>query len=126
MHHMTMDSRGEVSLSRASWRRLAYRRLVGDPFDLARRPLMGAIGTLTIRDGESPSMVLHQRDGGRVAGGGGMTHLLPAGIFQPSSVLPEAIAADFSVWRNIQREYAEELLGHEECDGSGQLPCRHQ
>jgi len=119
MHHMTMDSRGEVSVSRASWRRLAYRRLVGDPFDLARRPLMGAIGTLTIRDGESPSMVLHQRDGGRVAGGGGMTHLLPAGIFQPSSVLPEAIAADFSVWRNTQREYAEELLGHEECDGSG-------
>jgi hypothetical protein len=39
-------------------------------------------------------MVLHQRDGGQVAGGGGMVHLLPAGIFQPSSVLPAAIAAD--------------------------------
>jgi transcriptional regulator with XRE-family HTH domain len=119
MHHMTLDGRGEVSVSRASWRRLAFRRLVGDPFDLARRPLMGAIGTLTIRGGESPSMVLHQRDGGRVAGGGGMTHLLPAGIFQPSSVLPEAVSVDFSIWRNIQREYAEELLGNEECDGSG-------
>ena len=49
-----------------------------------------------------------------------MVHLLPAGIFQPSSVLPSAIAADFSIWRNIQREYSEELLGSAEHDGSGQ------
>lgn len=118
LHHMTWDSRGEVSVTKAAWRRLAFRRLVGDPFDLSRRPLMGAIGTLTIRGGESPSMVLHHRNGGRVAGGGNMG-LLPAGIFEPSSVLPDAIAADFSIWRNIQREYAEELLGCEECDGSG-------
>jgi hypothetical protein len=48
-----------------------------------------------------------------------MVHLLPAGIFQPSSVLPGSIAADFSIWRNIQREYSEELLGSAEHDGSG-------
>jgi hypothetical protein len=119
LHHLSRDSHGDVAISRGSWRRLAFRKLVGDPFDLSRRPLMGAIGTLTIRGGESPSMVLHQRDGGRVAGGGGMVHLLPAGIFQPSSVLPGAIAADFSIWRNIQREYSEELLGSVEHDGSG-------
>lgn len=117
--HLSRDRRGDVMVGRASWRNLTFRKLIGDPFDLARRPLMGAIGTLTIRGGESPSMVLHQRDGAHVAGGGSMVHLLPAGIFQPSSVLPEAIAADFSMWRNIQREYAEELLGHEEYDGSG-------
>jgi len=120
MHHLSRDNRGDVAVGRASWRRLAFRKLVGDPFDLSRRPLMGAIGTLTIRGGESPSMVLHQRDGGRVTGGGGMVHLLPAGIFQPSSVLPNAVAADFSVWRNIQREYSEELLGSAEHDGTGQ------
>jgi hypothetical protein len=119
LHHLSRDNRCDVAVGRASWRRLAFRKLVGDPFDLSRRPLMGAIGTLTIRGGESPSMVLHQRDGGRVAGGGGMVHLLPAGIFQPSSVLPGAIAADFSIWRNIQREYSEELLGRAEHDGSG-------
>jgi transcriptional regulator with XRE-family HTH domain len=119
LHHLSRDNRGDVAVGRASWRRLAFRKLVGDPFDLSRRPLMGAIGTLTIRGGESPSMVLHQRDGGRVAGGGGMAHLLPAGIFQPSSVLPGAIAVDFSIWRNIQREYSEELLGCPEHDGSG-------
>jgi transcriptional regulator with XRE-family HTH domain len=120
LHHLSRDSRGDVAAGRASWRRLAFRKLVGDPFDLSRRPVMGAIGTLTIRGGESPSMVLHQRDGDRVAGGGGMVHLLPAGIFQPSSVLPGAIAADFSIWRNIQREYSEELLGCAEHDGTGQ------
>lgn len=119
LHHLSRDNRGDVAIGRASWRRLAFRKLVGDPFDLSRRPLMGAIGTLTIRGGDSPSMVLHQRDGRRVAGGGGMVHLLPAGIFQPSSVLPGAVAADFSIWRNIQREYSEELLGRVEHDGSG-------
>jgi transcriptional regulator with XRE-family HTH domain len=120
LHHLSRDNRGDVAVGRASWRRLAFRKLVDNPFDLSRRPLMGAIGTLTIRGGESPSMVLHQRDGGRVAGGGGMAHLLPAGIFQPSSVLPGAIAADFSIWRNLQREYSEELLGTAEHDGTGQ------
>lgn len=123
-NHLAIDRETETTLLRPSWRRLAFRKLIGNPFDLSRRPLMGAIGTLTIRGGESPSLVLHQRDGERVAGGGGMIHLLPAGIFQPSSVLPAAIAEDFSIWRNIQREYAEELLGHGEYDGSGQ-PIRY-
>lgn len=119
LHHLARGATGEMSVTRASWRRLGFRKLIGDPFDLTCRPLMGAIGTLTIRSGESPSMVLHQRDGGRVAGGGSMAHLLPAGIFQPSSVMPESVANDFSIWRNIQREFAEELLGHVEYDGSG-------
>ena len=76
---------------------------------------------MCIRDsaGESPCVVLHKRDGAHVAGGGGMIHLLPAGIFQPSSVMPESVADDFSLWRNVQREYAEELLGHDEYDGTG-------
>jgi len=119
LYHLFRDRHGEFRTSKPSWRRLAFRKLVDDPFDLTRRPLMGAIGTLTIRSGESPSVVLHHRDGDRVAGGGGMAHLLPAGIFQPSSVIPSAVVEDFSIWRNIQREYAEELLGHDEYDGSG-------
>ncbi|MFD0202638.1 MULTISPECIES: helix-turn-helix domain-containing protein [Saccharothrix] len=117
--HLAIDGDSEAVMPRASMRRLTFRKLIADPFDLSRRPLMGAIGTLTIRAGDSPSVVLHQRDSARVAGGGGMVHLLPAGIFQPSSVIPAAVAADFSLWRNIQREYAEELLGHDEYDGSG-------
>lgn len=119
VHHLAVGSVNETLVPRASMRRLTFRKLVADPLDLNPRPLMGAIGTLTIRGGSSPSVVLHQRDSASVAGGGGMVHLLPAGIFQPSSVIPAAIAADFSIWRNMQREYAEELLGHEEYDGSG-------
>lgn len=116
---LVRDSAGELQIGRPSWRRLPFRKLVGDPFDLKRRPLMGAVGTLTIRGGESPSVVLHYRDGVRVAGGGSMVHLLPAGIFQPSSVMPDSVATDFSIWRNMQREFAEEFLGHEEYDGTG-------
>ncbi|PXY31705.1 helix-turn-helix transcriptional regulator [Prauserella muralis] len=123
-HHLAIDSARESVMPRASMRRLTFRKLIADPFDLGRRPLMGAIGTLTIRGGDSPSVVLHERDSASVSGGGGMAHLLPAGIFQPSSVIPAAIAADFSIWRNIQREYAEELLGHDEYDGSGK-PIRY-
>jgi transcriptional regulator with XRE-family HTH domain len=123
-HHLAIDSNQESVMPRASSRRLTFRKLIADPFDLSRRPLMGAIGTLTIRGGDSPSVSLHQRDSASVSGGGGMAHLLPAGIFQPSSVIPAAIAADFSIWRNIQREYAEELLGHDEYDGSGK-PIRY-
>lgn len=123
-HHLALDGDNEAVMPRASMRRLTFRKLIADPFDLSRRPLMGAIGTLTIRGGDSPSVVLHQRDPVSVAGGGGMAHLLPAGIFQPSSVIPAAVAADFSIWRNIQREYAEELLGHDEYDGSGK-PIRY-
>ncbi|WP_307870739.1 helix-turn-helix transcriptional regulator [Saccharopolyspora endophytica] len=123
-HHLVLDGDKETLLPRATIRGLKFRKAVADPFDLDRRPLMGAIGTLTIRGGDSPSVILHQRDSGSVAGGGGMAHLLPAGIFQPSSVIPTALDADFSLWRNIQREYAEELLGHDEYDGSGK-PIRY-
>jgi hypothetical protein len=51
---------------------------------------------------------------------GGMLQAIPSGIFQPSSVLPAAMEQDFSLWRNISREYAEELLGFDEHDGDGQ------
>ncbi|SFB64742.1 hypothetical protein SAMN05216266_1472 [Amycolatopsis marina] len=109
-HHLARDHQDRLTTTKPSWRGLTFRKLIGNPFDLTRRPLMGAVGTLTLRGGDSPSVVLHQRDGERVAGGGGMTHLLPAGIFQPSSVIPAGITEDFSLWRNIQREFAEELL----------------
>ena len=48
LHHLTRDTHDELTLTKPSWRRLAFRRLVGDPFDLARRPLMGAVGTLSL------------------------------------------------------------------------------
>ncbi|WP_342775878.1 XRE family transcriptional regulator [Micromonospora pisi] len=100
-------------------RDLPYRKLIGDPFDLGRRPLVSAISTLTIRGGSEPSFLLHRRDPRSVASAGGMLQVIPSGIFQPSSVLPAGAAADFSLWRNIQREYSEELLGLAEAGGDG-------
>jgi transcriptional regulator with XRE-family HTH domain len=102
-------------------RDLPYRRLLGNPFALARRPVMPAISTLTIRrEGDHAEFLLHRRDPRAVAAAGGMLQVIPSGIFQPSSLLPPARSADFNLWRNIQREFSEELLGMAEADGHGQ------
>jgi hypothetical protein len=44
--------------------------------------------------------------------------VIPAGEFQPSSVALWDRRNDFGLWRNITREYSEELLGAPEHDGS--------
>ncbi len=101
--------------------RLPFRELVGDPFDLARRAVIPAITTLTLRLRRypaKPSFLLHWRDPARVATAAGMYDVIPAGEFQPSSVALWDRRNDFSLWRNMVREYAEELLGLPEHDGS--------
>jgi transcriptional regulator with XRE-family HTH domain len=117
--HVALDAAGTPRETAPRLRDLPYRRLLGDPFDLAARPVMPAISTLTIRAGDRPSFLLHRRDPGSVAMAGGMLQVIPSGIFQPSSVLPAAASADFSLLRNIEREFAEELLGFDEHDGGG-------
>ncbi len=47
---------------------------------------------------------------------------IPAGEFQPSSVAPWDRINDFDLWRNIAREFSEELLGTPEHDGSRSAP----
>jgi hypothetical protein len=104
---------------------LPFRELVGEPFDLGRRSVLPSIDTLTVRRGsDGASFILHKRDPSRVAVAGGMLQVIPAGVFQPSSGLPAAQEADFDLWRNMMREYAEELLGHPEHDGDGR-PVRY-
>lgn len=118
--YAALDETGGVRGRGPVMRDLPYRRLVGDPFDLSRRPVMPAISTLTIRrDGDRAEFLMHRRDPRAVAAAGGMLQVIPSGIFQPSSILPAARAADFDLWRNVQRELAEELLGMPECDGHG-------
>jgi transcriptional regulator with XRE-family HTH domain len=103
---------------------LPLRRLIEDPFDLAARPILPSVNTLTIRrdmiDGHR--MYLHRRNAGAVAAAGGMFHVVPAGAFQPAALAPAHQANDFSFWRNIQREYSEELLGNAEHDGNSVDP----
>ncbi|MFF0822440.1 XRE family transcriptional regulator [Micromonospora haikouensis] len=117
--YVALDADGHPA-SDPTLRDLPYRRLVGDPFALDRRPVMPAISTLTIRrDGARAELLLHRRDPRAVAAAGGMLQVIPSGVFQPSSLLPAAREADFSIWRNVQRELAEELLGMPEADGHG-------
>ncbi|MFB9448161.1 transcriptional regulator [Dactylosporangium vinaceum] len=115
--HLTGAAGG---ISPASWRGLTFRRHLGDPFDLYRRALVSSTDTLTIRaDADGATFVLHNRSAGNVAVAGGMLHIMPAGVFQPSSILPAAQTADFDLWRNIMREFSEEFLGNAEHGGDG-------
>ncbi|MEQ7124167.1 helix-turn-helix transcriptional regulator [Actinopolymorpha sp. B11F2] len=114
------SSDDEVSRRTPSWRGLPLRRLIGDPCDFTRRSSLVSLSTLTIRDdGKEPSFVLHDRSAARVAIAGGTLHVMPAGTFQPSSILPGAQAEDFDLWRNVMREYSEEFLGNREHGGDG-------
>lgn len=105
--------------------RLPFRDLIGDPFDASRRAIIPAITTLTIRLRRypaDPSFLLHWRDPAKVATAGGMYDVIPAGEFQPSSIALWDRTNDFDLWRNIVREYSEELLGEPEHDGTRTQP----
>lgn len=104
---------------------LPFRSLIGDPFDPTRRAVIPAITTLTIRLRRypaEPSFLLHWRDPAKVATAGGMYDVIPAGEFQPASVALWDRRNDFDLWRNIVREYSEELLGTPEHDGTRSRP----
>lgn len=111
-------------LGMPNWTRLPMRSLLGDPFDLTARALLPSIDTLTIRraaDG-SASFLLHRRNASNVAVAGGYYHVMPCGVFQPSTLMPWDQANDFDLWRNMMREYSEEFLGMPEADGSSSEP----
>ena len=108
---------------------LPFRTLIGDPFDLSRRAIIPAVTTLTIRLRRypaEPSFLLHWRDPAKVATAGGVYDVIPAGEFQPASVALWDRHNDFDLWRNIVREYSEELLGTPEHDGTRSKPIDYQ
>ncbi len=65
---------------------------------------------------------LHHRHPGKVSHAGGLYQVIPVGVFQPSGEAPWNEANDFSLWRGLLREYAEELLGADEDHGSERAP----
>jgi hypothetical protein len=104
---------------------LPFRDVLGDPFDTGRWAIIPGITTLTIRLRRypaEPSFLLHRRDPAKVATSGGNYSVIPAGEFQPSSVALWDRRADFDLWRNVVREYSEELLGAPEHDGTRTRP----
>ena len=93
------------------------RTAIGDPYNPAHRPMNVAISTLTLRCDRATGAVtfpLHRRDGARVGHAGGMYQVLPVGVFQPAGEEPWNTTNDFSLWRCIIRELAEELRGNAE------------
>ncbi|WBQ06251.1 hypothetical protein [Kribbella sp. CA-293567] len=117
------DLRGSLG-----WGELPFRTLLGDVFDLSDRAVNPGISTLTIRrdtaTGEGTFFLL-RRDPSQVTNGRHYS-LLPAGEFQPASISPRSLVADLDIWRNMVREYAEELLGQPEHDGSGGTPVDYE
>lgn len=108
------------TIAPANWRNLSFRTAIGDPFDLTRRAVLLSINTLTIRhDGTAASVILHSRNAANVATSGGVIGVMPAGVFQPSTVRTGDHLPDFDLWRNIMREYSEEFLCNPEHDGDG-------
>lgn len=115
--------------ARPDWASLPLRSLVGDPFDLARRAVMPAIETLTIRrqgDTGRATFLLHWRDPAKVATAAGIYGLIPAGEFQPSSIAAWDRSNDFDLWRSMVREYSEEILGEPERDGTQGVPLDYE
>jgi hypothetical protein len=102
-----------------------YRAALGGPAGLARRSAPIATSALTLRHDRSAGTAtfpLHYRQPGKVSHAGGLYQVIPVGVFQPSGEAPWNEANDFSLWRGLLREYAEELLGADEDHGSEQVP----
>jgi hypothetical protein len=96
------------------------RALIRDPCDLRRRPANLAVSTLTLRLDRATgraSFLLHWRDPAKVGHAGGLRQVIPVGVFQPSG--EAAWTWDFSLWRCMVREFAEELGGRSEDYGPG-------
>jgi hypothetical protein len=98
---------------------------LADPCDLRRRPANLAISTLTLRldrRAGRASFLLHWRDPAKVGHAGGLYQVVPVGVFQPSGEAPWNRQHDFSLWRCMIREFAEELGGRSEDYASDRMP----
>jgi hypothetical protein len=102
-----------------------YRAALGGPAGLARRSASMATSALTLRYDRvagTATFPLHRRHPAKVSHAGGLYQVIPVGVFQPSGEAPWNEANDFSLWRGLLREYAEELLGADEDHGSEHAP----
>ena len=111
----------DYAAMRLDGRPAGLRARIGDPCDLRGRPANLAIAALTLRLDRATgraSFLLHWRDPAKVGHAGGLHQVIPVGVFQPSGEGAASERADFSLWRSMIREYAEELRGHSEDYGT--------
>ena len=93
------------------------RAAISEPCDPNRRPINLAISTLTLRHDRgagTATFLMHWRDPAKVGHAGGLYQVIPVGVFQASGEAPWNERNDFSLWRSMVREFAEELLGKPE------------
>jgi hypothetical protein len=101
-------------------KKCAYREKLGSPFDFRNRVSSLGILTLTLQRGQAGStFMMHRRNSEKVVLGSDLFHVVPAGEFTPSDISLESARNDLSLWRNIAREYSEELLGTLDAQGQG-------
>jgi hypothetical protein len=115
----------EYARMRLGGRSAGLRALIADPCDLGRRPANLAITTMTLRRDHvrgTAQFLLHWRDPAKVGHAGGLFQVVPVGMFQPSGEAFHNEQNDFSLWRCLIREFAEELCGHSEEYGSEDHP----
>lgn len=85
--------------------------------------ILCGINTLTIiHDGEELRIIMHLRGQRKTAYAMGTYHVIPAGEFQPSSKAAVSVYEDLDLWKNIMREYSEEIGLIEEFDGNSTVP----
>lgn len=91
-----------------------------DPFEYTNRHLVPGINTLFIllndQNPENESiMYIHERTE-YVAEAVNTKHVVPAGTFQPIHTAIDQHMRDFSFYKNIMREFGEEMIGDEELE----------
>ena len=88
------------------------RGAVSNPFAFDQLNCSVGVNTLLVlADPGEPLFLLHSRSGSTVAEAQGMKHVVPAGTFQPIHRENSNHTMDFSLYANVLREFAEELLG---------------
>ncbi len=119
MYELAHQSRKWPWIQRRSNRDRLLRELQ-EPADYV---VVSGVNTLTIiHDGANLRIVMHLRGQRKTACAMGTFHVIPAGEFQPSSLASVSVDDDFDLWKNIMREYAEEVGLMEEYDGTSTVP----
>ncbi len=115
--------RHELAVIGDDMTRALLRRSLGDLTNLENRKVIIGVSVVTLRvesDGRA-TFLLHRRDRSAVATEQDQWHVVPCGVFQPTSEDTNAWYRDADLGALIEREIAEELLGMDEHNGNADL-----
>jgi hypothetical protein len=101
-----------------------YRKIVGKLDSPSDYVILTGISTLTllVSKNNETRIIMHKRGKDKTAYAFGTYHVIPAGEFQPACVSPKSWTDDFSIVRNIMREFSEEIADNDEYNGESGVP----